>query len=113
MAGAKWRRFGDGGEAMLFVLIYLGKWGLVDVVVVKAVVERVVGGWRGGEGGCGWRGGEGGWWLACGWWLALWLVQNNDSKRKTATSKITARVTRIIPFINIGGEIYLNTDLST
>ena len=44
-------------------------------------VKKVVGGWRG----------EGGWWLA--WWrrwLVVWLVQNNDSKRKTATSKITA-----------------------
>ena len=47
--------------------------GVVEKVV--GVVEKVVGGWRGGEGG---------------WWLALWLVQNNDSKRKTATSKITA-----------------------
>ena len=44
-------------------------------------VEKVVGGWHG----------EGGWWLV--WWrrwLVVWLVQNNDSKRKTATSKITA-----------------------
>jgi len=30
MAGAKWRRFGDEGEAMLFVLIYWGKCGLGD-----------------------------------------------------------------------------------
>ena len=38
------------------------------------------------------------------------LVQNNDSKRIMANSKITALLTRIIPF-NIGGEIYLNTHL--
>ena len=45
-------------------------------VVMEEVVGIVVGGWR------------------CG----LWLVQNNDSKRKMATSKITARMTRIIPY---------------
>ena len=64
---------------------------------MKADVEKVVGGWRGGEGG--WRCGED------GWWLALWLVQNNDSKRKMATSKITARVTRIIPFKHRWGNL--------
>ena len=52
-------------------------------VGMLAVVERVVGGWWlfvvcGDVGGCG----EGGWWLV--------LVQNIDSKRKMATSKITA-----------------------
>ena len=40
------------------------------VVVVEEVVGIVVGGWR------------------CGWWL----VQNNDSKRIMANSKITARL---------------------
>ena len=60
---------------MLFVVAKVVRSG---VVVVKAVVERVVGvvekvivvgvvevvgGWHGGEGGCGWRCG-GGWWLA-------------------------------------------------
>ena len=59
--------------------------GVVEVVVV-GVVEKVVGGWRGGEGG---------------WWL----VQNNDRKRKTATLKITARVTRIIPFKHRWGNL--------
>ena len=53
---------------MLFVLIYWGRCGLGDGEemsllwrgwLVVGVVERVVGGWR-----CG----EGGWWLAlCGW----------------------------------------------
>ena len=33
------------------------------------------------------------------------LVQNNDSKRKTATSKITARMTRIIPFKQRWGNL--------
>ena len=37
---------------------------------MKAVVERVVSGWRGGGGG--WRGGEGGWWLA--WWRRSLVV---------------------------------------
>ena len=55
--------------------------GVVEEVV--GVVEKVVGGWHGGEGG--WHDGEG------GWWLALWLVQNNNSKIKMATSMITAR----------------------
>ena len=48
-------------------------------------VEKVVGGW--------------------------WLVQNNDSKRKMATSKFTARLHEQFP-LNMGGEIYLNTDLA-
>ena len=39
------------------------------------------------------------------------LIQNNDSKRKMATSKITTRLTRIIPFKQRWG-IYLNTDLA-
>ena len=43
--------FGVEGEAMLFVVGYWVRCGLGDVVVVKAVVERVVGGcasgWRG------------------------------------------------------------------
>ena len=41
-------------------------------------------------------------------WLALWLrwlIQNNDSKRKMATSKITARMTRIIPFKHRWGNL--------
>jgi len=50
----------------------------------EAVVESDVGG--------GWR---------CGWWL----VQNNDSKRKMANSKITARLTRIIPFKQRWGNL--------
>ena len=32
VAGAKWRRFGDEGEAMLFVLVYWGRCDLGDVV---------------------------------------------------------------------------------
>ena len=86
----------------------------------EAVVERDVGGGGGcceavvesdvgGGGGCCEAVVEsdvsGGW--CCGWWL----VQNNDSKRKTANSKITALLTRIIPSNN-GGETYLNTDLA-
>ena len=39
------------------------------------------------------------------WWLALWLIQNNDSKRIMANSKITARVTRIIPFKHWWGNL--------
>ena len=34
-----------------------------------------------------------------------WLVQNNDSKRKMANSKITARLTRIIPFKQRWGNL--------
>ena len=52
----------------------------------EAVVESDVGG------GGGWR---------CGWWL----VQNNDSKRIMANSKITARLTRIIPFKHRWGNL--------
>ena len=33
------------------------------------------------------------------------LIQNNDSKRKTANSKITARMTRIIPFKQRWGNL--------
>ena len=49
----------------------------------EAVVERDVG----GGGGCceAVVGSDVGGGCRCGWWL----VQNNDSKRKTATSKIT------------------------
>ena len=65
----------------------------VTVVVVMVAWLAFCGGREGGVvGRCaegGWRGGEGGWWLAL--WLR-WLVQNNDSKRKMATSKITARL---------------------
>ena len=54
--------------------------------MVVGVLEKLVGGWR-----CG----EGGW----------WLVQNNDSKRKMANSKITALITRIIPFKQRWGNL--------
>ena len=50
--------------------------------------------------------GEGGWWLVL--WLR-WLIQNNDSKRKMATSKITARLTRIIPFKHRWGNLSEHT----
>ena len=72
---------------MVVRVVWLGTCG--EGACVKAVVEKVVavvvviGGWP----------------------------QNNDSKRIMANSKITALLTRIIPF-NIGGEIYLNTHLS-
>ena len=83
----RWRRFGDEGEAMLVVwlggeemLAVAGEGGEAVWAVVGEVVRMA---WfvemRRGYGGGGWR---------CGWWL----VQNNDSKRKMATSKITARL---------------------
>ena len=82
-----------------------------------AFVEKVVGGWRGGEGGEAMLAVVGKvvrmvWfverrvWL---WWLSLWLVQNNDSKRIMANSKITARLTRIIPFKQRWGNLSEHT----
>ena len=64
------------------------------------------------RGGCGWGGGK-----AVGLKRLLRaklvvvvvvvkrLIQNNDSKRKMANSKITARSTRIIPFKRWWGNL--------
>ncbi len=79
---------GEGGEAMLAVVgevvrmawfVEMRWWSWRRWLVVGIVV----GGWR------------------CGWWL----VQNNDSKRIMANSKITALITRIIPFKHRWGNL--------
>ena len=61
------------------------------------VVEKVVGGWRGGEGG--WCCGEGGWWLAlCGWCKITIAKEKHYLKDHS-------RVTRIIPFTHRWGNL--------
>ena len=67
----------------------------------KAVVESDLGGGDlvvvggGGDRGCG--SGYLGAMLVVVMVVEMWLVQNNDSKRKTLPQRITARLTRRIP----------------
>ena len=65
----------------------------------EAVVESDVGGGDlvvvggGGDHGCGYLGAM----LVVVMVVEMWLVQNNDRKRKTLPQRITARLTRRIP----------------